>query len=65
LILDQEPPFGLYLANLNQIQMLGNPFNQEEYRDRYFEFCSCDALFARCNAADARNAIEIVNPGEP
>jgi 5-methylthioadenosine/S-adenosylhomocysteine deaminase len=39
LIADDMPPFGLYPANLNQIQGDGNPFDEEEYRDRYFERC--------------------------
>jgi 5-methylthioadenosine/S-adenosylhomocysteine deaminase len=39
LIADAQPPFGLYLANFNQIQLLGNPFAAEEYRDLYFELC--------------------------
>jgi hypothetical protein len=42
LIADERPPFGLYPANLNQIQPLGNPFDDEEYSERYFEFCSED-----------------------
>jgi 5-methylthioadenosine/S-adenosylhomocysteine deaminase len=39
LIADDDPPFGLYLANFNQVQPLGNPFAAEEYRDRYFDLC--------------------------
>jgi 5-methylthioadenosine/S-adenosylhomocysteine deaminase len=39
LIADDRPPFGLYPANLNQIQADGNPFDEEEYRERYFERC--------------------------
>jgi 5-methylthioadenosine/S-adenosylhomocysteine deaminase len=40
LIVDDTPPFGLYLSNLNQVQPLGNPFTARAYRDRYFEFCA-------------------------
>jgi hypothetical protein len=39
LISDAHPPFGLYLTNLNQIQPQGNPFDQQEYGQQYFEFC--------------------------
>jgi hypothetical protein len=39
LIADTTPPFGLYLANFNQIQLLGNPFTANGYRDRYYQFC--------------------------
>jgi 5-methylthioadenosine/S-adenosylhomocysteine deaminase len=39
LIADITPPFGLYLANFNQIQLLGNPFIANQYRDRYYQFC--------------------------
>jgi 5-methylthioadenosine/S-adenosylhomocysteine deaminase len=39
LIADTTPPFALYLANFNQIQLLGNPFIAREYRDRFYEFC--------------------------
>jgi hypothetical protein len=39
LIADDTPPFGLYLANFNQIQPLGNPFPANSYRDRYYTFC--------------------------
>jgi 5-methylthioadenosine/S-adenosylhomocysteine deaminase len=39
LIADDTPPFGLYLANFNQLQPLGNPFAAAHYRDRYFTFC--------------------------
>jgi 5-methylthioadenosine/S-adenosylhomocysteine deaminase len=39
LIMDENPPFGLYPANLNQIQMQGNPFDGKEYRQRYFGVC--------------------------
>jgi len=39
LIADDTPPFGLYLANFNQIQPLGNPFAVDDYRDRYFNLC--------------------------
>ncbi len=39
LIADSTPPFGLYLANFNQIQLLGNPFTANKYRDRYYQFC--------------------------
>jgi len=39
LIADDKPPFGLYPANFNQIQPLGNPFVAQLYRDRYFQFC--------------------------
>jgi cytosine/adenosine deaminase-related metal-dependent hydrolase len=38
-IADDTPPFGLYLANFNQVQPLGNPFAASVYRDRYFNFC--------------------------
>lgn len=40
LILDPNPPFGLYPVNLNQIQMQGNPFDEKEYRRRYFGVCN-------------------------
>jgi 5-methylthioadenosine/S-adenosylhomocysteine deaminase len=40
LIADDTPPFGLYLANFNQIQPLGNPFAASYYRDRYFHLCA-------------------------
>jgi hypothetical protein len=39
LIADTTPPFGLYLANFNHIQLLGNPFTANGYRDRIYEFC--------------------------
>ena len=39
LIADTTPPFGLYPANFNQIQLLGNPFIASGYRDRFYEFC--------------------------
>jgi hypothetical protein len=39
LIADDTPPFGLYLANFNHIQLLGNPFTANSYRDRYYNFC--------------------------
>jgi hypothetical protein len=39
LIADTTPPFGLYLANFNQIQLLGNPFIANGYRDRYYQLC--------------------------
>jgi hypothetical protein len=39
LIADTTPPFGLYLANFNQIQALANPFIANGYRDRYYQFC--------------------------
>jgi hypothetical protein len=39
LIVDRNPPFGLYPVNLNQIQMQGNPFDEKEYRKRYFGVC--------------------------
>lgn len=39
LIADTTPPFGLYLTNFNQIQLLGNPFIANKYRDRYYQFC--------------------------
>jgi len=39
LIADATPPFGLYLANFNHIQLLGNPFTANGYRDRFYEFC--------------------------
>jgi 5-methylthioadenosine/S-adenosylhomocysteine deaminase len=39
LIADTTPPFGVYLANFNQIQLLGNPFTANKYRDRYYQFC--------------------------
>jgi 5-methylthioadenosine/S-adenosylhomocysteine deaminase len=39
LIADDTPPFGLYLANFNHIQLLGNPFAGNSYRDRYYNFC--------------------------
>ena len=40
LIADTTPPFGLYLANFNQIQPLGNSFTSNAYRDRYYQFCA-------------------------
>jgi hypothetical protein len=40
LIADPTPPFMLYLANFNQVQASGNPFSAQDYRDRYFAFCS-------------------------
>jgi len=40
LIADDTPPFGLYLANFNQILPLGNPFGANDYRDRYFNLCA-------------------------
>jgi Amidohydrolase family len=43
LIADDTPPFGLYLANFNQIQPLGNPFAVNDYRDRYFSLRSLSA----------------------
>ena len=39
LIADTTPPFGLYLANFNHVQVLGNSFIASEYRDRFYEFC--------------------------
>ncbi len=39
LIADTTPPFGLYLANFNHVQLLGNPFIASGYRDRFYEFC--------------------------
>jgi 5-methylthioadenosine/S-adenosylhomocysteine deaminase len=39
LIDDENPPFGLYPTNFNQVQAQGNPFSPEEYGKRYFEFC--------------------------
>jgi len=39
LIADDNPPFGLYLANFNHIQPSGNSFIAPLYRDRYFQFC--------------------------
>lgn len=39
LIDDDTPPFGLYLTNFNQIQLLGNPFMAGGYRDRFYQFC--------------------------
>ena len=39
LIADYTPPFGLYLANFDHIQPLGNPFAGNSYRDRYYNFC--------------------------
>ena len=39
LIADGTPPFGLYLANFNQVQPLGNPFPANSYRGRYYSFC--------------------------
>ncbi len=38
LIADDTPPFGLYLANFNQVQPLGNPFGANAYRNRYYDF---------------------------
>jgi hypothetical protein len=40
LIADPTPPFMLYPANFNQVQASGNPFSSQNYRDRYFAFCS-------------------------
>jgi 5-methylthioadenosine/S-adenosylhomocysteine deaminase len=41
LIGDTSPPFGLYPANLNHVPPgTGNPFDANEYRDRYYDFCS-------------------------
>jgi cytosine/adenosine deaminase-related metal-dependent hydrolase len=42
LIADDTPPFGLYLANFNHIQSLGNPFEAAGFRDRYFRLCEGD-----------------------
>jgi len=39
LVSDANPPFGLYPTNLNQIQGQGNPFNQDDYCNRYFGLC--------------------------
>jgi 5-methylthioadenosine/S-adenosylhomocysteine deaminase len=39
LIADTTSPFGLYLANFNHVQTLGNPFAGNSYRDRYYNFC--------------------------
>jgi cytosine/adenosine deaminase-related metal-dependent hydrolase len=39
LIDDPNPPFGLYPANFNQVQAQGNPFDNEEYGQRYFDLC--------------------------
>jgi 5-methylthioadenosine/S-adenosylhomocysteine deaminase len=39
LVSDANPPFGLYPTNLNQIQGQGNPFDQDDYCNRYFGFC--------------------------
>ena len=38
LIADTTPPFGLYLANFDQIQPLGNSFTSNACRDRYYQF---------------------------
>jgi hypothetical protein len=40
LIADTPPPFGVYLANFNHVQLLGNPFIASGYRDRFYEFCA-------------------------
>jgi hypothetical protein len=40
LFADDTLPFGLYLANFNQIQPLGNSFAVNDYRDRYFNLCA-------------------------
>jgi cytosine/adenosine deaminase-related metal-dependent hydrolase len=40
LIADPTPPFMLYPANFNQVQLSGDPFSAQDYRDRYFAFCS-------------------------
>jgi uncharacterized membrane protein len=38
-ISDPNPPFGLYPTNLNQIQAQGNPFDRDDYCNRYFGCC--------------------------
>jgi hypothetical protein len=42
LIADRDPPFALYPANFNQVQAFGNPFDPEDYRERYFDACSVE-----------------------
>ncbi len=39
LVSGANPPFGLYPTNLNQIQAQGNPFDRDDYCNRYFGFC--------------------------
>lgn len=39
LVSDANPPFGLYPTNLNQIQVQGNPFDRDDYCNRYFGLC--------------------------
>jgi len=36
LIADETPPFKLYPANFNHVQALGNPFDAQLYRNRYY-----------------------------
>jgi 5-methylthioadenosine/S-adenosylhomocysteine deaminase len=43
LIADHDPPFALYPANFNQVLAFGNPFDDEDYRERYFEACSVES----------------------
>jgi 5-methylthioadenosine/S-adenosylhomocysteine deaminase len=43
LIADHDPPFALYPANFNQVQAVGNPFDAEDYRERYFDACSVES----------------------
>ena len=39
LVFDANPPFGLYPTNLNQKQVQGNPFDRDDYCNRYFGLC--------------------------
>lgn len=43
LVADHDPPFALYPANFNQVLAFGNPFDAEDYRERYFEACSVES----------------------
>jgi 5-methylthioadenosine/S-adenosylhomocysteine deaminase len=43
LIADHDPPFALYPTNFNQVQAFGNPFDAEDYRERYFDACSFES----------------------
>jgi hypothetical protein len=45
LITDDTPPFGLYLANFNQIQPLGNPFRQTTIATDILPCACSDASF--------------------
>src|SRR5262245_8877134 len=47
LISDATPPFGLYLANFNQVQPDGNPFEAALYRGRYYSDVVMNAAASR------------------